>query len=61
MESRDREIRLVALEAASKVLKPSDGIADLMIHTQWLYEFLETGKATVVDQSVVAGSPVRST
>lgn len=39
---KETELRLEALKAASKV--PVQNINSLIIHTEWLYKYLCTGK-----------------
>lgn len=59
MESRDGavEVRLEALRAAARVAQPHDDVGNLLIHTEWIYQFLTTGKSPATD-SVIAGSGV---
>ncbi len=57
-ENRDRavKVRIEALRAAAKVASPTEDIGNLIIHTQWLCQLLETGRAPEVDnESSVTG------
>jgi hypothetical protein len=59
--SRDRvvDIRIEALRAAVSVVSPTDDIGNLLIHAEWLCQFLETGRGPAVE-SIVTRSLVSS-
>ena len=56
----DVEIRMEAIKAASVTCRPSDDVGDLLVHADWLANYMKTGKLPETDtqHSVVAGGIV---
>ncbi len=51
--NRDRvDVRIEALRAALSVVSPTDNIGNLLIHTGWVCQFLETGRPPEVELAV---------
>jgi hypothetical protein len=48
------EVRIEAVRAAVAVAQPHDDIGNLLIHADWLRQFLENGEVPIVESSVIA-------
>lgn len=46
----EQQMRLEALKIACDVASHNDGIGNVLVHAQWVLEFLLTGKPPVVDE-----------
>lgn len=52
----DETIRLEALKVASQIASPTDDVANILIHADWLYGYVKTGAMPERSESAVTGS-----
>ncbi len=46
---KDQEIRLEAIKVAAKVADSSSGVANILIHAQWITDFILLGRMPELD------------